>query len=177
METLLLAIFATIFIATILNIIFKKYNISHILGYIFTGSIISYLFNFNTVKIDSLDLLGEFGIVFLMFTIGLELSFKKMKKMKEILLLNGALQLLLSVIIFFPLAFYLFQLDITSSIIIALALSLSSTAIVLPYLKESNDNCTPYGTRSIGILIFQDISVIPILLLITFLSYGVAGAD
>ena len=177
MQTLLLAIFTTIFIATLLNIIFKKYNISHILGYIFTGTIISYLFNFNTLKIDSLDLIGEFGIVFLMFTIGLELSFEKIKKMKEILLVNGALQLLLSIIVFFPISFYLFKLDSTSSLIIALAFSLSSTAIVLPYLKESKDIYTPYGKKSIGILIFQDISVIPILLLVTFLSYGVAGAD
>ena len=61
MDTLLLAIFATIFIATLLNIIFKKQNISHILGYIFTGTIISYLFDFNTLKIDSLDLIAEFG--------------------------------------------------------------------------------------------------------------------
>ncbi|MCW8822401.1 MAG: cation:proton antiporter, partial [Sulfurovum sp.] len=115
METLLLAIFATIFIATLLNIIFKKQNISHILGYIFTGTIISYLFDFNTLKIDSLDLIGEFGIVFLMFTIGLELSFEKIKKMKETLLINGALQLLLSVLFFFPLSFYAFKLDFTSS--------------------------------------------------------------
>lgn len=177
METLLLAIFATIFIATLLNIIFKKYNISHILGYIFTGTIVSYLFDFNTLKIDSLDLVGEFGIVFLMFTIGLELSFEKIKKMKETLLINGATQLFFSVLFFFPLAFYVFKLDLTSSIIIALAFSLSSTAIVLPYLKESKDIYTPYGKKSVGILIFQDISVIPILLLITFLAYGVNGTD
>jgi len=177
MDTLLLAIFATIFIATLLNIIFKKQNISHILGYIFTGTIISYLFDFNSLKIDSLELVGEFGIVFLMFTIGLELSFEKIKKMKEILLINGALQLFLSVLFFFPLAFYAFNLDVTSSIIIALAFSLSSTAIVLPYLKESKDIYTPYGKKSVGILIFQDISVIPILLLITFLSYGASGTD
>ena len=177
METLLLAIFTTIFIATLLNIIFKKYNISHILGYIFTGTIISYLFDFNTLKIDSLELVGEFGIVFLMFTIGLELSLEKIKKMKETLLINGALQLTLSVLLFFPLAYYVFKLDFTSSIVIALAFSLSSTAIVLPYLKESKDIYTPYGKKSLGILIFQDISVIPILLIITFLSYGAAGTD
>ena len=177
METLLLAIFTTIFIATILNIIFKKQNISHILGYIFTGTIISYLFDFNTLKIDSLDLIGEFGIVFLMFTIGLELSFDKIKKMKETLLVNGALQLFLSVLLFFPMAFYAFKLDFTSSLIIALAFSLSSTAIVLPYLKESKDIYTPYGKKSVGILIFQDLSVIPILLLITFLSYGELGTE
>ncbi|GIT97306.1 cation:proton antiporter [Sulfurovum sp. TSL1] len=177
MDTLLLAIFATIFIATLLNIIFKKQNISHILGYIFTGTIISYLFDFNSLKIDSLELVGEFGIVFLMFTIGLELSFEKIKKMKETLLINGALQLFLSALFFFPLAFYAFHLDVTGSIIIALAFSLSSTAIVLPYLKESKDIYTPYGKKSVGILIFQDISVIPILLLITFLSYGASGTD
>ncbi|CAA6822114.1 MAG: Glutathione-regulated potassium-efflux system protein KefB [uncultured Sulfurovum sp.] len=177
METLLLAIFTTIFIATLLNIIFKRRNISHILGYILTGTIISYLFNFNTMKIISLDLVGEFGIVFLMFTIGLELSIEKIKKMKETLLINGALQLFLSVLIFFPLAYYAFQLDIVSAIIISLAFSLSSTAIVLPYLKDSKDIYTPYGKKTLGILIFQDISVIPILLLITFLSYGVSGSS
>lgn len=177
METLLLAIFTTIFIATLLNIIFKKQNISHILGYILTGTIISYLFDFNSMKINSLELVGEFGIVFLMFTIGLELSIEKIKKMKETLLINGALQLLLSVLIFFPLAFYAFKLDIVSAIIISLAFSLSSTAIVLPYLKDSKDIYTPYGKKTLGILIFQDISVIPILLLVTFLSYGVSGAD
>ncbi|MBU1669009.1 cation:proton antiporter [bacterium] len=172
METLLLAIFATIFLATLLNIIFKKYNISHILGYIFTGTIISYLFDFNTLKIDSLNLIGEFGIVFLMFTIGLELSFEKIKKMKETLLINGMLQLILSVLLFFLLAFYLFKLNFQTSLIISLAFSLSATAIVLPYLKESKDIYTPYGKKSVGILIFQDLSVIPILLLMTFLSYG-----
>lgn len=177
METLLLAIFATIFIATLLNIVFKKQNISHILGYIFTGTIISYLFDFNGLKIDSLDLVGEFGIVFLMFTIGLELSFDKIKKMKETLLINGALQLLFSVLLFFPVAYYAFDLNFASSLMIALAFSLSSTAIVLPYLKESKDIYTPYGKKSVGILIFQDLSVIPILLLITFLSYGEAGAE
>ena len=177
METLLLAIFATIFISTLLNILFKKFNISHIVGYIFTGTIISYLFDFNTLKIDSLDLVAEFGIVFLMFTIGLELSFEKIKKMKETLLINGVLQMLLSILFFFLLARFAFDIDSIGAIVIALAFSLSSTAIVLPYLKESKDIYTPYGKKSVGILIFQDLAVIPILLLITFLSYTEAGKD
>jgi len=177
METLLLAIFATIFIATLLNIMLKKINISHIVGYIFTGTIISYLFDFNTLKIDSLDLVAEFGIVFLMFSIGLELSFEKIKKMKETLLVNGALQMLLSILLFFLLARFAFDVDSIGAIVIALAFSLSSTAIVLPFLKESKDIYTPYGKKSVGILIFQDLAVIPILLLITFLSYAETGTD
>lgn len=177
METLLLAIFATLFIATLLNIMLKKINISHIVGYIFTGTIISYLFDFNTLKIDSLDLVAEFGIVFLMFSIGLELSFEKIKKMKETLLINGALQMLLRILFFFLLARFAFDVDRIGAIVIALAFSLSSTAIVLPFLKESKDIYTPYGKKSVGILIFQDLAVIPILLLITFLSYTETGTD
>lgn len=170
MENLLLAIFLTIAIATVLNIILKKFGISHIIGYILTGTIISYLFGFNGLNIDSLDLIGEFGIVFLMFTIGLELSLQKIRKMKDILLTNGLLQIVLSVIVIYLLSFYLFKLDFNTSIIVSLAFSLSSTAIVLTYLKESKDIHTPYGQKSMGILIFQDLAVIPILLLITFLS-------
>jgi CPA2 family monovalent cation:H+ antiporter-2 len=170
MENLLLVIFLTIAIATILNIILKKFNISHIIGYILSGTIISDIFGFNGVNIHALELIGEFGIVFLMFTIGLELSLHKIKKMKDILLTNGLLQVVLSVIVIFLLSFYLFKLDFNTSVIISLAFSLSSTAIVLTYLKKSKDILTPYGQKSMGILIFQDLAVIPILLLTTFLS-------
>jgi CPA2 family monovalent cation:H+ antiporter-2 len=170
MENLLLAIFLTLAIATVLNIILKRFGVSHIIGYILTGTIISYVFGFNGLNIYSLELIGEFGIVFLMFTIGLELSLSKIKKMKDILLTNGLLQVLFSVIVIFLLSFYLFKLDFNTSLIISLAFSLSSTAIVLTYLKKSKDILTPYGQKSMGILIFQDLAVIPILLLITFLS-------
>lgn len=170
MENLLLAIFLTLTIATVLNIILKRFGVSHIIGYILTGTIISYVFGFNGLNIYSLEIIGEFGIVFLMFTIGLELSFSKIKKMKEILLTNGLLQVLLSVVVIFLLSFYLFKLDFNTSLIVSLAFSLSSTAIVLTYLKKSKDILTPYGQKSMGILIFQDLAVIPILLLITFLS-------
>ena len=170
MENILLAIFLAIFIATILNIIFKKYKISHIIGYILSGTIISYAFNFNGLDIHSLELIGEFGIVFLMFTIGLELNFEKIKKMKETLLANGLMQVVFSSITIFIISYYIFKLDLNTSIIVSLSFSLSSTAIVLTYLKESKDIYTPYGKNSLGILIFQDLAVIPILILITFLS-------
>jgi CPA2 family monovalent cation:H+ antiporter-2 len=170
MENILLTLFLTIFIATILNIILKRFGISHIIGYIITGTLISYGFNFNGVDITSLELIAEFGIVFLMFTIGLEMSFDKIKKMKEILLLNGFLQVSISAILIYLVAFFVFHLSVEVSLIVSLAFSLSSTAIVLTYLKQSKDNHTPYGEKSTAILIFQDLAVIPILLLITFLT-------
>ncbi len=170
MENILFTLFLSISISTILNIILKKFEISHIIGYIITGTIISYLFNFNGLDISSLDHIAEFGIVFLMFTIGLEMSFDKIKKMKEILLLNGFLQVSISAILIYFVAFYIFSLSIGVSLIVSLAFSLSSTAIVLTYLKQSKDIYTPYGEKSTAILIFQDLAVIPILLLVTFLS-------
>ena len=170
MENILLTLFLTISIATILNIILKRFGISHIIGYILTGIIISYSFNFSALDMSSLELIAEFGIVFLMFTIGLEMSFEKIKKMREILLLNGFLQVSISAILIYFCSYFIFNLSMQVSLIIALAFSLSSTAIVLTYLKQSKDIHTPYGEKSTAILIFQDLAVIPILLLITFLT-------
>jgi CPA2 family monovalent cation:H+ antiporter-2 len=171
MDSILLIIFISLAIATVLNIVLKKFSVSHIIGYIITGTIISNLFDFNgSENLNSLELIGEFGIVFLMFTIGLELSFSKLKKMKEIVFFNGLVQVLGSALIIFLMAHYVFLQDITASAIIALAFSLSSTAIVLSYLKKSKDVLTPYGEKSVAILIFQDLAVIPILLLISFLA-------
>ncbi|MGJ8682747.1 cation:proton antiporter domain-containing protein [Paraglaciecola sp.] len=171
MDSILLIIFISLAIASVLNIVLKKFSVSHIIGYIVTGTIVSNLFDFNSSSShSSLDLIGEFGIVFLMFTIGLELSFNKLKTMKEIVFVNGTAQVLVSALVIFLVAFFGFSLAATTSVIIALAFSLSSTAIVLSYLKRSKDVVTPYGEKSVAILIFQDLAVIPILLLISFLA-------
>jgi CPA2 family monovalent cation:H+ antiporter-2 len=171
MDSVLLIIFISLALATVLNIVLKKLSVSHIIGYIITGTIISNIFHFgDSEKLHSLDLIGEFGIVFLMFTIGLELSFNKLKKMKELVFLNGFVQVVGSALLIFAIAHYVFTQTITASVIIALAFSLSSTAIVLSYLKKSKDVVTPYGEKSVAILIFQDLAVIPILLLISFLA-------
>ncbi|WP_340679566.1 cation:proton antiporter [Paraglaciecola sp.] len=171
MDSILPIIFISLAIASVLNIILKKFSVSHIIGYIITGTIISNLFDFNgSENLSSLELIGEFGIVFLMFTIGLEISFSKLKKMRDIVFINGSSQVLVSTLLIYPVAHYIFELDATASIIIALAFSLSSTAIVLTYLKKSKDIITPYGEKTVAILIFQDLAVIPILLLISFLA-------
>ena len=171
METTLLIIFTSLAFATVLNILLKKLSISHIIGYILTGTIITYAFDLDIKSnLNSLELIAEFGIVFLMFTIGLEMPIEKLKKMKELLFVNGFLQVFLSATIIYLVSRYIFSIDTNSSLIIALAFSLSSTAIVLTYLKQSKDIYTPYGEKSTAILVFQDLAVIPILLLISFLS-------
>lgn len=170
-NSILIIIFISLFVATIINIIFKKLSISHILGYIITGTAVSLIFQFNGEKdLHNLELIAEFGIVLLMFSIGLEMPLDKLKKIKDALIFDGFAQVGISTLIIFLISKYIFALDTNSSLIISLAFSLSSTAIVLTYLKQSKDIYTPYGQRSTAILIFQDLAVIPILLLITFLS-------
>ena len=171
MDSILVIIAISLALASIINIVLTKFSISHIIGYIITGTVVSTAFDFDgSVNLHSLELIGEFGIVFLMFTIGLEMSFSKLSKMKELIFFNGFIQVVFSTFIIFIMAFYLFNIEPISSLIIALSFSLSSTAIVLPYLKKSKDIVTPYGKKSVAILVFQDLAVIPILLLMGFLS-------
>jgi len=171
MENTLLYVIVALGISIVLNIILKKIGISQIIGYIFTGTIIVYAFDLRAaVHSHELELLGEFGIVFLMFTIGLEISLAKMGSMKQEIFGNGLLQVGLTTLVVYLGAHYLFALDTKSAIIVALAFSLSSTAVVLSYLKSSEEIYTPYGQKATGILIFQDIAVIPILILIGFLT-------
>ena len=158
-------------ISIVLNLILKRLGVSQIIGYIMTGTIIVYLFDLHDVK-DShaLEMVGEFGIVFLMFTIGLEMSLRTLRSMKKLVFLNGALQVGLSGLLFFLASYYIFDIAIDASLIIGSALALSSTAVVLTYLKQNKGIYAPYGRRAVGILIFQDIAVIPILIMIGFLA-------
>lgn len=171
MENALLYIIAALGISIIINIFLKKIGVSQIIGYIFTGTIIVYAFDLKAIS-DShiLEMVGEFGIVFLMFTIGLEISLAKMGSMKKEIFGNGLMQVTFTAIAVYLIAFYGFAFGVKTSLIIALAFSLSSTAVVLSYLKSSKEIYKPYGQISTGILVFQDIAVIPILILIGFLT-------
>lgn len=156
--------------AVVSGIILSRLKIPTIIGYILTGVLTAYIFGFRLEDSESLNSIAEFGIVFLMFMIGLDFSFKSLSAMKQEVLVFGGLQIGLSVAFFFVVCFYFLGFNFAASIIIASAVSLSSTAIVLKFLNESNQTKTPYGTASVGILIFQDIAVIPILLMIKLLS-------
>jgi len=161
----------TIFIATISNLLLTRLHIPTIIGYIATGVIITSMLQLShKSNSEELHMIAEFGIVFLMFTIGLEFSIQHLIKMRKEVFLFGGLQVGLSMLVFFLLAYYAFGVAAKSSIIVAAALSLSSTAIVLKILNSNRDINKAYGRKSLGILIFQDIMVIPILLMITIFS-------
>ena len=172
MQDAILYISIALGISTVLNIVLKHYGISQIIGYILTGTVISYTFGAGGETHNKLlDEIGEFGIVFLMFTIGLEISLAKMNSMKQFIFGNGLMQVGLTSLVLYLISFYFLHLDFMTSLIIAFSFSMSSTAVVLTYLKSSKNIHTSYGQRSTGILIFQDIAVIPMLILIGILTH------
>lgn len=155
-------------LAVLLNVFFKKFEIPTIIGYILVGIIISYAYGFN----DGAELshIAEFGIVFLMFTIGLEFSFTHLMAMKKEVFLNGSLQVTICGLVCFLLVLGILGLGGKVGIIVGFALALSSTAVVLKILNDSGDIKEQYGRKALGILLFQDIAVIPLLLLVDIFS-------
>jgi len=160
----------TIAIATAMNIVLKRVNMPTIIGYIITGVIVGNLFGISLQDNQSLEHIAEFGVVFLMFTIGLEFSVSHLVSMRREVFLFGMLQVILTGAILAILIQLCFDIPYKSAIIMGAGLALSSTAIVLKVLNESGKIKTGYGHNAVGILIFQDIAVIPILLMITIFT-------
>jgi CPA2 family monovalent cation:H+ antiporter-2 len=170
MENIILITLITGTIAVVLNLILKRFEVPPIIGYIFTGAIMGTFLSVSGTTASTLEHIAEFGIVFLMFTIGLELKLENLIDMRKQVFTYGTLQVLGIMAVFTTVAYFAFNLDIKASLVIGGALSLSSTAIVLKIMNESNEISKEYGQNTLGILIFQDLAVIPILLMLTILS-------
>lgn len=159
------------FLSTLFNVILNRIKMPTIIGYILTWTILSYVFNLHWLASnENLKTIAEFGIVFLMFTIWLEFSVKHLIKMKKYVFIYWWLQFLITSLIFYFLLTYVFGFKDITSLVISLWLTLSSTAIVLKTLSETWEIRKDYWKKSVWILIFQDLIVIPILLLITIIS-------
>ncbi len=117
---------------------------------------------------------AEFGIVFLMFSIGLEFSLPQLYAMRKKVLGLGGAQVFLTLVLVMGVA-KLAGLDWSAAFVIGSALAMSSTAIVSKILAERVDLNSRHGRLSIGVLLFQDIAVVPVLVLIPAL--GLAGAN
>ncbi|WP_417332720.1 cation:proton antiporter [Halarcobacter sp.] len=163
----------TLLIAIVVNLILKRFHLPTIIGYILTGTIIAYVFNLHAaVNNHDLKEIAEFGVVFLMFTIGLEFSLEHLKRMRKEVFFTGTLQIVVTTAFVISICMLIFGFDFRTSLIIGAALSLSSTAIVLKTYNENNEIKKRHGQRVLGILIMQDIAVIPILLMISLFAAG-----
>jgi len=151
----------------------KKIGLSSILGYLFSGIIIG-PFVLGLIGSEGEDLMhfAEFGVVMMLFLIGLELDPYKFWKMRRFILGMGSLQVLITSLVIFICCSIIFDWNWQTALTISLALALSSTAIVLQTLKEKGLSQTSVGRSSFAVLLFQDIAVIPILAIIPLLVSG-----
>ncbi len=154
--------------------LFKKINVSPILGFLGLGAIIGPHSLGVVDDVEGIQHFAELGVIFLLFTIGLELSFDRLKGYSNLIFGLGSAQVLLCALAIGLIAFY-WGNNAESAIIIGLCLSLSSTAMVIQLLNERGEIASPHGRSSFSVLLFQDLAVVPILILLTIFNKGESG--
>ena len=155
--------------------VFNKIKIPSIIGFLITGILIG---PFGLKLIDDIagiSLMADIGVAFLMFTIGIEIRLSRFLKHLSEILLTGGMQLLCTFIIGL-LAGLTMQLSLSQAVLIGFLLVHSSSALILKLLKDRDDESSPQGRISIGVILFQDIMVVPMMLMIPFLAAG-SGPD
>jgi monovalent cation:H+ antiporter-2, CPA2 family len=165
--------------------LFVRLRISPVLGYVLAGAALGpdglgrlagrapWLDSIMLRDVASISRLAEFGVVTLMFTIGLELSFERLKSLRRLVFGLGPAQLI-SATVLIGAAAALAGEKPAGALIIGAALSLSSTAMVVPALAEAKLQRTPLGRYAFAVLLFQDLAVAPLLFMATMLGAGTA---
>lgn len=150
----------------------KKLGIATVLGYLFTGIILGpSVFNIANDPEEIMHL-AEFGVILLMFLIGLELRPQRLWEMRQSIFVMGTLQVVATGLVLMGTVYLLLQQSLSASFVIGFALALSSTAFVLQLLAEKQQLNTTHGQQSFSILLFQDIAAIPLLAIIPLLAGG-----
>lgn len=148
---------------------FSRLKIAPLVGFLLAG-ILAGPYGFGLISdIENIELLAEMGVVLLLFTIGIEFSLKELLKLKRIVLLGGGLQVILTTLV---VAFLISWLGYSSeaAIYMGLIVALSSTVIVLKLLQEKGEIYSAHGRIALGILIFQDIAAVFIIILAPVLA-------
>lgn len=164
LEKIIILLAATTFVV----VVFKRFKLSPVLGYLVAGALIGQN-GYNLLNSKDLVVFAEFGVVFLLFSIGLELTFERLKSMRAHVFGFGSAQVILtSIVIYFICKF--FGLGNNASVIIGGCLALSSTAIVFQVIDERNMHNNQVSRLTIANLILQDFAVVPLLVLVSVLA-------
>src|SRR6186713_1510308 len=120
-------------------------------------------------EIEAIEMLAEIGVMLLLFTIGLEFSIKRLGEMKRLVLIGGGLQVIVTIGLAAGIAMMRGR-SVGQAFFFGFLLALSSTAIVLKSYVERNEVDSPHGRAAVGILLFQDISIVFMLLAVPLLG-------
>lgn len=120
-------------------------------------------------ELEGIELLAEIGVMLLLFTIGLEFSLSRIREMKRLVVIGGGLQVGITILAIAATA-YFFGRGVSQAVFFGFLVALSSTAIVLKTYVERNEVDAPHGRAAVGILLFQDISIVFMLLMVPLLG-------
>jgi len=164
-----LEILAILSSAVLIVWLFRRLKLPAILAYLVAGMFVGeHGLNLAHDQVDY-DHFAELGIVFLLFTLGLEFSLPRLMAMRHLVLAVGSLQVGISLFIFMVVSM-LFGLSFESAFVVGSILALSSTAIVIRQLSETGAMKRKSGQLSVAILLFQDVAVVPFLIIIPMLA-------
>ncbi|GAB6050961.1 monovalent cation:proton antiporter family protein [Hydrogenophilus islandicus] len=172
-ETLFLLV--TLLLGSVVTVgVTRRMGLPPIIGYLLVGVVIGPS-GLNLLReTATAQSVAEFGIVFLMFSIGLEFSLAHLKAMRRVVFGLGAIQVLVTVALLMGVAAAV-GLSWIGGFVVASALAMSSTAILSKLLSERMELEKPHGREVIGVLLFQDLAVVPILILMPALAKGGEG--
>lgn len=166
-----LEIVAFLITVVVLVPLMKRIKVSPVLGYLAVGAIIGPYALGLVSDVAGVQHVAELGVIFLLFTIGLELSFERLRAYSKLIFGFGSLQVGLTAVVI-ALAAWLWGNGVQAAIIIGLCLALSSTAMVMQLLAERGENATVHGRTSFAALLLQDLAVVPILILLGVFGGG-----
>ncbi|RAU83303.1 cation:proton antiporter domain-containing protein [Pontibacter arcticus] len=152
-------------------LLFQRLKLPTILGFLVTG-VIAGPYGFSLIKeIHNIEILAEIGVILLLFIIGMEFSLKSLYRIKRTVLLGGATQVF-GTILLVGLLMLLLRFSVSDAFFMGFLIALSSTAIVLKIMQDKGEINSPQGKIVLGILIFQDIIVVPMMLLAPLMAGG-----
>lgn len=158
-----------VIVAAVAGVIAKLVKQPPLIGYLLAGVVLSATGAFPQTEL--LEQLGKVGITLLLFTVGIELTVTDVKTIGKVSLITGALQILITTAAGYGIA-RLLGIGPVPSIYIALALTFSSTIIVVKLLSEKNDLASLYGKIAVGFLLVQDFFALLVMIVLTGLSSG-----
>ena len=168
--TLVAALAIVVVAAAIFGYLAQRIGLVSIVGFIVAGIVIGpYALGFIADDFELVEAMGEIGVIFLMFFIGLELGGDLIQKLGALLFGGGAIQVTLTIALVAVIA-AIFGVDLKTGIYTGFLVALSSTAVVLKLLSSRNETASPTGEVSVAFLIFQDIAVVILVLIVPMLG-------
>lgn len=161
-------LFIFLLIPFLLGFLAKKIKISPIVGYIVGGIVLGNLFQ-GIISHDIIKNIAFFGIVLLLFTVGIDVNIQKLFILKKFILFGGLLQLLLT-IFFISILSSFFGFTPLQSFLIAIAFVSSSTSLVAKLIQDRGEEDSFLGEIAVGLLMFQDLAFIPFIIIFTFFN-------